>query len=190
MGAPPAPRPMMHGTQSYFDGKIIVEASLGEGQSRSGVDKSGAPDDSDNEGDNGSGGSHGHHRRHGGGGEGGAGGGGYLGGGMRESNLPPVTLRLQLTNTTDAPIEITFNGCDSALGNFVVMPGKLTIPAGQLAEPDPMRSLLGVPADEIPIELSLAVTAKSEKKTVTLHLDQPAATIKEATVPSATASPR
>jgi len=183
MGTPPAPHPVMHGTQSYFNGKIVVEATLGEGQHAGAGDKNAPESDGENGGNGGRG--HGHHGHHGGGGEeGDAGGGGYLGGGgMQESHLPPVTLRLHITNTGDIPIEVTFNGCDSALGNFVVMPEKLTIPAGQSAEPDPMRSLLGVPADEIPIELSLAAAGKSEKKTVTLRLDQPTATMNEATVP-------
>jgi hypothetical protein len=108
---------------------------------------------------------------------------------MKESNLPPVTLRLHITNTSDAPIEIVFNGCDSALGNFVVMPEKLTIPAGQSAEPDPMRSLLGIPSDQVPIELSIAMPGKSEKKTVTLQLDQPPATMTEAPAPATAPAP-
>ena len=188
MGPAPAPRPVMHGAQSYFAGKVVVEASLGEGFRHGGA---GGGDESGGNG----GGGHGHHGGHrggaaGGSGEGGGsgGGGGYLGGGgLNESSLPPVSLRLHVTNTSDAPIEVTFNACDSSLGNFVVMPEKITVAAGQSAEPDPMRSLLGVTADEIPIELSLAVAGKTEKKTLTLRLDQPAATMNEA--PAATPAP-
>jgi len=182
-GAPAEPREVMHGTQSFFAGKIVVEARLTEGGGRhggtGGPGPGGPPEGGDDEGDGGGGRRHGHRG-------GGGGGRGYLGGGgMSESNLPPVTLRLHITNTSDAPIEVTFNGCDSALGNFVVVPEKMTIAAGQSAEPDPMRSLLGIPADEVPLELALAMPGKSEKKTVTLHLDQPAATMNEA--PGATA---
>lgn len=108
---------------------------------------------------------------------------------MSESNLPPVSLRLHVTNTSDAPIDVTFNSCDSALGNFVVMPEKLTIAPGQSAEPDPMRSLLGVPGDEIPVELSLSVGGKTEKKNLTLRLDQPAATMNEASAPATVPPP-
>ena len=184
-GVPAAPREVMHGTQSFFAGKIVVEARLTEGGGRHGGPAgpgAGGPSEGDDQnGDEGGGGGRHHGHRGGGGGR------GYLGGGggMGESNLPPVTLRLHITNTSDAPIEITFNGCDSALGNFVVVPEKMTVAAGQSIEPDPMRSLLGIPADEVPLELALAMPGKSVKKMVTLRLAQPAPTMNEA--PGATA---
>jgi hypothetical protein len=85
--------------------------------------------------------------------------------------MPPVVLNLHLTNKSDAPIDVTFDGCDSSLGNFVVTPEKSRIEAGQSVDTDPMRSLLGETGDEIPLNLTIRVAGKTEKKVLTLHLD-------------------
>src|SRR3569833_300365 len=125
-GATPL-RPVMEGTQSFFGGKIVVDASLSEDVHRGGAGNDATGDGAADESGDGEGGSsRGRHRGHrGGGGE------GYLGGpGMAESNQPPLTLRLHISNTSDAPLVLTFNGCDSRLGNIVVTPEKLTIAAG------------------------------------------------------------
>jgi hypothetical protein len=87
---------------------------------------------------------------------------------MRNSTLPPVALRLRVHNVTQAPVEIEFLECKSYLGNFAVRPEKLTIPAGESGQPDPMVSLLGVGGQEIPVTITLRLGDKRETHTVVL----------------------
>ena len=87
---------------------------------------------------------------------------------MRNSTLPPVALRLRVSNQTSAPLEIEFIECKSSLGNFAVRPAKLTVAAGESAQPDPMNSLLGVSNEEIPVVVGLRLDGKLEKHELVL----------------------
>ncbi|MGC4073372.1 MAG: hypothetical protein QM760_12820 [Nibricoccus sp.] len=85
---------------------------------------------------------------------------------MRNSTLPPVALRLRVTNLGTAPIEIGFVECKSYLGNFAVRPEKITIAPGESGQPDPMVSLLGVSGEEIPVTITLLLGGKRETQTI------------------------
>lgn len=182
--------PSMSAQDSFFDGKLLVEANLGRGFSGRGM---GA-------GPGGGHGGRGGGRRGGGGmsmggGMGGMGmGGGHggdpmneMGGGprdrgesgpvMHESNQPPVALRLRLTNKSKETVEVTFVLCKSELGDFAVRPEKLALAPEQTAEPDPMTSRLGLPSDELILRVSLRTGGKTEQKDLTLRknaLNEPA----------------
>ncbi len=85
---------------------------------------------------------------------------------VRGYPLPPVTLRLKLTNRTKEALDVEILELNSDLGNFAVRPSKLSVPAEQTAEPDPMHSQLGVTSDEIPVKLVLRHHGKREVQTV------------------------
>ncbi len=87
---------------------------------------------------------------------------------MHESTLPPLTLRVQLTNTGTEAIEVCFVLCKSVLGDFAVRPEKLTLAPGQSVGPDPMTSRLGLATEELPLQLDLRMGNKTERKTITL----------------------
>lgn len=87
---------------------------------------------------------------------------------IRGSPLPPVTLRLALSNPTPQPIEVDISEVNSDLGNFAVQPEKLTIPAGKSAEPYPMNSQLGLIGDNFPVKVSLRIGGKTESQTITV----------------------
>lgn len=96
---------------------------------------------------------------------------------MRNSTLPPVALRLRVSNLTAAPVEVEFIECKSYLGNFAVRPEKITIPAGDSGQPDPMVSLLGVSGEEIPVTVTLRLDGKRETQTLLMvPVKQPPAT--------------
>lgn len=87
---------------------------------------------------------------------------------MRNSTLPPVALRLRVSNLGTAPAEIEFLECKSYLGNFAVRPEKITVAPGESGQPDPMVSLLGVSGEEIPVTVTLRVGDKRETQTLLL----------------------
>ena len=87
---------------------------------------------------------------------------------IRGSPLPPVTLRLALSNPTPQPIEVDISEVNSDLGNFAVQPEKLTIPAGKSAEPYPMNSQLGLIGDNFPVKVSLRIGDKTESQIITV----------------------
>jgi len=165
------PPPSMQGYGEFFGGKLMVEASLGRGfRMRPGGMKNYA----------------GRHR----GGGGGASEGGDDGGDsfddvyyvsqedsdqyfiprMSNSTLPPVALRVRVTNQMQQPVEVVFLECNSVLGNFAVRPEKITVAAGETGAPDPMTSLLGVPSDEIKLTIGLSVGGVKETKVITLRI--------------------
>ncbi|MBK9989418.1 MAG: hypothetical protein IPP19_01465 [Verrucomicrobia bacterium] len=165
-------KPAMLAQDSYFDGKLLVEASLGQGFGARG-EHGGVP------GDGYHGGVH-----HGGGMRGGPGGGpgGDMGGPggeemaggrnshltLQASSLPPVALRLRLTNQSKENIVVTFVLCKSELGDFAVRPEKLTLAPGETIEPDPMRSSMGLTTSELVLEVSLRMAGVVEKKNLIL----------------------
>lgn len=180
-----APIPKMEAQGMFFEGQIEAEAML----ARAGMKWS-----RDNESESSSGGSRGGRGGGfrgglgmGGGGRGGRGGGRGRGGGgegsppeggaegaaqrppMHASNLPPIQLRLRLTNHGSAPAVVEVEDFDSAMGNFVVQPPKITIQPGDSAEAEPMVSRLGVTAEEIPVTVKLRSGGRTEQQVLTLR---------------------
>jgi hypothetical protein len=172
LAAASAPRPVaMQGEAKFFDGQLVATISISRGFERGG----------------------------GRGGEGGGGGGGRGRGRrnndqyeeidlpdpddkdyaesiskimqlqIRGSPLPPVTLRLALSNPTPQPIDVDISEVNSDLGNFAVQPEKLTIPAGKSAEPYPMNSQLGLVGDNFPVKVSLRIGDKTESQIITVQ---------------------
>lgn len=82
------------------------------------------------------------------------------------SPMPPVTLRVELENRTEAPMEIEVTEVNSYLGNFAVRPPKLTIQPGAKGVLEPMISQLGVTSDEIPLKLEVRYAGKKESQVV------------------------
>lgn len=89
---------------------------------------------------------------------------------LHASNLPPVQLRLRLTNHGSEPAVVTVVDFNSAIGNFVVQPEKITVPPGGSVEAEPMISRLGVPADEVPLTVRLLLDGRPEKQVLRLRL--------------------
>jgi hypothetical protein len=190
----PPPTPELEANSTFFNGQIETEVLL----SRSGFAPKVARSSSGGRGESGGGGFRG---GFGGGGAGGGGGGrrgGGMGGGrggeppagrsgvresedgipkpnIRASNEAPVQFHLRLTNHGKDAIEVEVSEFNSDLGNFVVLPRKLTIPAGESVEAEPMTSRLGLKADEIPLILAVRVGGRTEKQTLALKV-KPAAT--------------
>ena len=172
-----AAKPTMSAEDSFFEGKLLVEANLGRGFGGRGGPGGGR---------DGMGGGHSGGRHHRGGGMG----GGLVGGGpggespgegeaggrssIRESTMPPVALRLRLTNKSKEIIEVTFVLCKSELGDFAVRPEKLTLAPDQSAETDPMTSLLGLNSEELLVKVSLRIAGKVEQKNLVLKAINPA----------------
>lgn len=171
-----AAKPAMSAEDRFFDGKLLVEANLGRGFGSRG------PGGTSGGGERGGAGGH---RRVGGGMGlgGGSEGGGRRGGGLgsadetgsggagsaiHESNMPPIALRLRLTNTSQETVEVTFLICKSELGDFAVRPEKLVLAPGQSAEPDRMTSRLGLTSDELVLKVGLRLAGKVEQKDLVL----------------------
>jgi hypothetical protein len=85
--------------------------------------------------------------------------------------MPPVALRLRLTNKSKETVEVTFVLCKSELGDFAVRPEKLALAPDQSAEPDPMTSRLGLTSDALVLHVSLRVAGKVEQKDLVLKPD-------------------
>lgn len=154
------PPPTMQGYAEFFDGKLLVEASLGRGfrmrpgrmrdmLNRRGDDADPFSDtyyvDDEVESQ-------------------------YFIPRMSNSTLPPVALRLRVTNQLKEPVEVEFLECNSLLGNFAVRPEKVTIAAGETGAPDPMTSLLGLSAGEFQLKVGLKVGGVPETKVLMMHV--------------------
>jgi len=198
----------------FFDGQIEIEAMLapagmkwsrdaesggGGGSSRQG--SGGGFKGGFGMGGGGGGGMGG--GRGGGRGHGGGGGSGPPGGDaedsvqhappIRASNLPPIQLRLRLTNHGEAPADVEVVDFNSALGNFVVQPPKITVKPGESVEAEPMVSRLGISTDEIPLTVKLHVGGRTEQQVLTLRAVKEPAPVATppagSSPPPATASP-
>ena len=193
--APPVPEMDAHST--FFAGQVEVEVLLG----RVGFaprDRGKAGSDEGGQGRGGfRGGMGGGGRRGGGGMGGGRGGGGEMAGGrdgmrpnddgtpapkIRASNEAPVRLHLRLTNHGSEPVDVEVTDFNSDLGNFVVQPRKISLPADGSVEAEPMTSRLGLKADEIPVTVAVRVNGRTEKQTLILR-------IKGDAPPAATSAP-
>jgi hypothetical protein len=171
----------------FFDGRIEIEALLapaGVKWSRDAESGSGGGSSRPGRG----GGFRGGLSMGGGGGGGRGGGRGHGGGGgggppegsaessvqrappIQASNLPPIQLRLRLTNHGDTPADVEVVDFDSALGNFVVEPPQITVKPAESVEAEPMVSRLGISYSEIPLTVKLRVGGRTEQQVLTLRV--------------------
>ena len=198
--------PRMEAQGMFFDGRIEIEAMLAP---------AGVKWSRDAESGSSSGGSHAGHGGGGlsmGGGGGGRGGGRGHGGGrggggppaggadssvphappIQASNLPPIQLRLRLTNHGDTPADVEVIDFDSALGNFVVEPPMITVIPTESVEAEPMVSRLGVSTEEIPLTVKLHLDGRTEQQVLTLRVVKepaPASSSTESAPPPAAPPP-
>jgi hypothetical protein len=171
----------------FFDGRIEIEALLapaGVKWSRDAESGSGGGSSRPGRG----GGFRGGLSMGGGGGGGRGGGRGHGGGGgggppegsaessvqrappIQASNLPPIQLRLRLTNHGDTPADVEVVDFDSALGNFVVEPPQITVKPAESVEAEPMVSRLGISTQEIPLTVKLRVGGRTEQQVLMLRV--------------------
>jgi hypothetical protein len=174
-GTAGAPAPLLKGQGEFFDGALLVEATLAPRRMAFGRQDANA---------RGRGGPHRGRRSHGEGGMPDAGGKDedrpHV---LQESRMPAIALQLHLTNQGTTPLTVTFTQCDSELGNFVVMPETVTLQPKETVDTEHMTSRLGFAGGELPLTLGLRSASQKEKQVVTLR------TAGAATVPSATARP-
>lgn len=96
-------------------------------------------------------------------------------GGGRPRAMPgggglPLKIHVRLQNTGRTPLEVAAPDFVSPLGNFVVQPATLTVPAGESAEFSPMTSFVrGDLPDELPVTLVLRAAGQSEKQVIILR---------------------
>lgn len=81
---------------------------------------------------------------------------------LHASSLPPVTLRVKLTNLSPAPLDVQVREVKSELGDFAVRPEHLLLAPDQSGEVDPMISQLGAPGEGFPITISVRVAGQIE----------------------------
>lgn len=90
--------------------------------------------------------------------------------------MPPIVLQIHVTNKTEAPIDVSVTQCDSDLGNFVVMPEKMTVQPHGTVDTERMTSRLGYMGGALPVTVSLKANGKREKQVITLTpIPEPAA---------------
>lgn len=183
---PPTP---MAGHESFFDGQILAEISVGTeglpqggpgdgGGNRSGGNRMGGGGGRLNIAGSGGavggnisggipfgGGREGRGRR----GEDGEGGGSPGPRPMLGAMGRPVMIHLRFTNQGAATVTLTIDDFVSPLGNFAVRPEKLVLEAGQSLETEPMTSQLAGEFSETDVTLVLRLGPKAGKKTFTLH---------------------
>jgi len=82
------------------------------------------------------------------------------------SPLPPITIHLKLENRGGQVFQVDIEEMNSDLGNFAVQPELLSLAPGQIAEPNPMVSQLGVTSDIIPVKVTLRMGGKSESHSI------------------------
>ena len=93
----------------------------------------------------------------------------------RGSPIPPVIIRLILTNPGAEPVEVEIVEFNSVLGNFAIRPSNLTLAPGGGDEPEAMSSRLGVTSDNIPVTVVLRVNGVTERQAVNVRTLLPAA---------------
>jgi len=191
-GAPPTPPKPVAGESTYFGGQLAVTVRVAMEFQRPGGDEAGAGGGREGGGRRGGDGGNmsfggGMGPAHFGGGGGGGPGGGRGGPGGRGDGPPmegggggarpmataggvPMMIHVRLRNTSAAPVEVMATDFVSPLGNFVVQPDKLAVPANGEAEFSPMTSFVrGDLPDEMPVTLVLRVAGKSEKQILILR---------------------
>ena len=171
----------MEAQSTFFDGQMDVETLLARAGAAWSRDADQASGSAGHKGGGGSscgfgGGGGGRH----GGGHGGGRGGGAGGGGepqetaqrtppIHAANGPAILLRLRLTNHSARLLVVEVLDFDSALGDFVVFPEKITVLPGASTEADPMVSRLGIGTGEIPLTVKLRVGDRVEQQVLTLR---------------------
>ncbi len=189
-GTPPKPPQPIAGEANYLSGSLVASIRVGmEFQRPEGGGDGGERGGREGGGRRGGGGMSfggGAGPMHFGSGGGGPGGGGRGGRGdgppaefgrdaagsprARPANGLPLMIHLQLRNTGTTPLEVAVRDFVSPLGNFVVQPATLTVPAGESAEFSPMTSFVqGDLPDEMPATLALRVAGKTEKQVIVLR---------------------
>jgi len=180
--------PPLAGKETFFDGQITAELTVGHGP--------GFAEKPAKEGDEPSperkrhGGGGGFHMG-GGGGEGGhgrhQGGDSEMGGGpegmpdrverQQLSNMrhaanpnPPVMIHLRFTNNSATRADLLVADFLSPLGNFVVEPEKLSLEPGQTLEVEPMTSRLVGEISGATVTLALRLAGHGEKKNIVLSV--------------------
>lgn len=94
------------------------------------------------------------------------------------ANQPPVQLHLRLINHTKTELHIAVPDFESELGNFVVQPDTITVPAGGSADAYPMTSRLGLTQATVPLTVELQLNGRTETQTLSLHVKPAAPTAK------------
>lgn len=82
------------------------------------------------------------------------------------SPLPPVTMHLKLENLSSQVVTLDVDDFNSDLGNFAVHPETIALAPGQVSEPDPMISQLGVTSDLIPVTVTLKLNGKKQTQVI------------------------
>jgi len=90
------------------------------------------------------------------------------------SKQPPVRLQLRLTNHGSESAEVEVLEFNSPLGNFVVLPKKITIAPGAATTAEPMTSRLGLGGTSIPLTIRLRHQGKTEQQEMILEKSAPA----------------
>jgi hypothetical protein len=171
--------PDMAAKGEFFAGMITVDVALGPAArpGPAGGKPGGRQNDSRKDGGHpGGGGGRGFGGPPGGGRMGGGDGGPGMGGGgagepranIREQHNPPARIGLRLANRGDTAVVVEVLEFNSALGNFAVKPGRITIGAGTVFEAEPMTSRLGVSGESIPIKVRLRANGAVEEQTLLL----------------------
>jgi hypothetical protein len=204
-GSGQAAIPHMEAQGKFFDGRIEIEVMLapaGTKWSRDAESSGGGSSRGAGGGGLKGGLGMGGGGRGGGRGRGGGGAGGPQGGGagssdqaappIQASNQPPIQLRLRLTNRGDTPADVEVVDFESALGNFVVQPTKITVKPAEPIEAEPMVSRLGVFDQEIPLTVELHVAGHTEQQVLTLRVTKepvPTPSPSDASLPAAPPPP-
>jgi hypothetical protein len=84
------------------------------------------------------------------------------------SPLPPITIHLKLENRSALVYQVDIQEMNSDLGNFAVEPELLSLAPGQIAEPNPMISQLGVTTDLLPVTVTLRMGGKTESHVISV----------------------
>ncbi|HWL14497.1 MAG TPA: hypothetical protein VNR00_02760 [Opitutus sp.] len=87
---------------------------------------------------------------------------------VRVAGGPHLTLRVTLKNTSPVPLTIQIRDVNSDLGNFVVRPERVELAPDQTAELEPMSSELGNVVGDIPVQISLRAENKTESNSLVL----------------------
>jgi hypothetical protein len=185
-GAPPKPPQPVAGEAKYLGGSLVASIRVGMEFQRpvgdsDGAGRGGRPGGGHRGGGMNLGGSAGPmHFGGGGGGPGGRGSsprgdfGGDAGPRVRPANGLPLMIHVRLLNTGTAPVEVAVRDFVSPLGNFVVQPATLMVPAGESAEFSPMTSFVqGDLPDEMPATLTLRIAGQTEKQVIVLRPASP-----------------
>lgn len=101
------------------------------------------------------------------------------------SPLPPITIRLKLENRGGAVVQADIQEVNSDLGNFAVSPELLSLAPGQVAEPNPMISQLGVTSDLIPVTVTLRMGGTTESHVIAVKSTIAADAVPPAAPPAA-----